>query len=67
MLTGMVNFAVFAAFRWCASGILLANPEFKPCRAIWQRDIWRYGRQKWHDRGKKRQRMARSAATTARM
>src|SRR5689334_23646382 len=28
-LTGMVNIAVFAAFRWCVEGDLLSNPLFK--------------------------------------
>jgi len=52
MLTGMVNIAVFAAFWQCVGDDLLADAEFKPCRPMWQLDIWRYGRQKRHDRGK---------------
>ena len=60
MLTGMVNIAVFAAFRWCDDDVLLPNAAFKPVCAIWQRDIWRSGWQK-------RQETARFAANTARV
>jgi len=42
----MVNIAVFAAFHDVIGIFLLSNPEFKPVCAIWQLDIWRYGRQK---------------------
>jgi len=44
MLTGMVNIAVFAAFR-CVIGIVLPlGAEFKPICAIRQLAVWRYGR-----------------------
>jgi hypothetical protein len=59
MLTGMVNIAVFAAFWPCVRGILLADAEFKPCGANWQRDVARSGRQKWQE-------VAREMAKTAR-
>jgi hypothetical protein len=37
-------------------GVLLSNAAFKPVCAIWQRDVSRYGWQKWQGRGKERQR-----------
>src|SRR5690348_12587419 len=54
-LTGMVNFAVFAAFALCVGGVLLSNAEFKGSCGLRQLDVWCYGWQRWHDRGKKRQ------------
>jgi len=56
MLTGMVNIAVFAAFACCITGDLLSNRQFKAVCAASERDVSRYGRQRWQDRGKKRQR-----------
>ena len=55
MLTGIVNIAVFAAFRMCAGPPFALIAEFKPCCGDRQLDIARYGRQKRQDRGKKRQ------------
>jgi len=49
MLTRLVNIAVFAAFAFRAGGILLSKAGFKPCGAIRQLDISRYGWQKRHD------------------
>ena len=63
MLTGLVNIAVFAAFRFCVGRLLLSTAEFKPfcgphpldiLRYGWQRrqetaTIWQGGRQKRHD------------------
>src|SRR5690242_20656074 len=34
------------------STTLPSDAEFKPCRPTWQLDIWCYGRQKRHNRGK---------------
>ncbi|HST87584.1 MAG TPA: hypothetical protein VLJ14_04330, partial [Ktedonobacterales bacterium] len=66
MFSGVVNIAVFAAFR-CVIGIaLLSNAEFKPVCGPHQLDVSCYGWQRWHDRGKKRPDVARSAAKTAR-
>jgi len=67
MLTAMVNIAVFAAFSFRVGHVLLVDAAFKPVCAIRQRDSARSGWQTRHDRGKKRQEVARSAATTARM
>src|SRR5690348_15293559 len=66
MLTGMVNIAVFAAFRFCRTGVLLSNVEFKPVWRKWQLDIARYGWQKRQETATKWQRMARPMAKTAR-
>jgi hypothetical protein len=52
----MVNIAVFAAFAFRIGGVLRSNAAFKPVCGLWQRNIARHGRQKWQDRGKKRQR-----------
>jgi hypothetical protein len=52
MLTGMVNVAVFAAFRFMIGIISHENFEFKRVRGSRQRDSWRYGWQKRQDRGK---------------
>jgi hypothetical protein len=51
MLTGMVNIAVFAAFRFCCGYVLLSNAEFKPFSAPWELDVSHYGWQKRQDRG----------------
>ncbi len=48
----MVNIAVFAAFAFCDQRVLLSNAGFKPSCAIWQLDVWCYGRQKRQHRGK---------------
>ena len=70
-LTGMVNIAVFAAFRCVITVVLRSNAEFKPICAPHELDVLRYGWQKRQDRGKKWQRcgndVARSAAKTARV
>src|SRR6185437_8666066 len=62
MLTGMVNIAVFAAFRIRSGRRSIAITEFKPICAIWQLDISRYGWQKrqgcgngWHGGRQERQ------------
>ena len=55
-LTGMVNIAVFAAFRCVIRYVLLSNAAFKPVCGPRQLDVWCYGWQKRHDRGKKWQR-----------
>ncbi len=52
MLTGVVNIAVFAAFRCVITVVLLSNAAFKPVCGPHALDIWCYGRQKRHDRGK---------------
>jgi len=39
-------------FHIVISGIRLSIPAFKGVCAIWQLDVWCYGRQKRHDRGK---------------
>jgi hypothetical protein len=63
----MVNIAVFAAFQFRVGDDLRSNAAFKPVCRQEERDIARSGWQKWQDRGKKWQRMARWAAKTARM
>ncbi len=65
-LTGQVNIAVFAAFQIVCEGGIGARREFKPYRAAWQLDVSCYGWQKRHDLATMWQRMARSAAKTAR-
>src|SRR6185312_17572578 len=65
MLTGMVNIAVFAAFRRVICRVLLPNAEFKlVCRPV-ELDMSRYGRQRWQETATKWQRMARWAAKMA--
>jgi len=46
MLTGMVNIAVFAAFRWCAEGWMEPRAEFKACAVGRRLDIARCGWQR---------------------
>src|SRR5690348_233212 len=46
MLTGMVNIAVFAAFRFCVGGGLRSDAEFKRVCRDCQLDVWCYGWQK---------------------
>ena len=49
MLTGMVNIAVFAAFRFAIGIIPYTNAEFKRIRGSRQLDFARSERQKRHD------------------
>jgi hypothetical protein len=65
MLTGAVNIAVFAVFHLRFDLQSVSTAAFKPCGAIWQRDISRYGWQKRQDRGKKRQRCGNDVAMPA--
>jgi hypothetical protein len=51
----MVNIAVFATFHSVIRAGCRTDAGFKPCDAIRQRDVARYGWQKRQDRGKKRQ------------
>src|SRR5689334_15596042 len=53
MLTGAVNIAVFAAFCCVIGGVLLSDAEFKRVCGLRELDVWCYGWQKRHDRGKK--------------
>src|SRR5690348_945721 len=46
MLTGMVNIAVFAAFRCVITVVLRSNAEFKPVCRERPLDVSRYGWQK---------------------
>ena len=55
MLTGGVNIAVFATFHTCVRRAGGPNAAFKPICRLHELDVSRYGRQRWHDRGKKRQ------------
>ncbi len=52
----MVNIAVFATFHIVIESILRVKAGFKPVCRLSQLDTWRYGWQKWQDRGKKWQR-----------
>ena len=65
MLTGMVNIAVFAAFRMCAGPPFALIAEFKPVCGDRQLDIPRYRRQKWQDRGKNGKDVARGCCRFA--
>src|SRR5690242_18972613 len=67
MLTGMVNIAVFAAFRWCVGDTFRVSAEFKPICGLHELDVSRYGRQRRQETAMVWQWMARSAAKTARM
>ena len=64
MLTGGVNIAVFAAFRFCRRGVLLSNAEFKPFGGPRELDVLGYGWQKRQETATIWQRMAWWAATT---
>jgi hypothetical protein len=55
-LTCSVNIAVFAAFHIVIESILRVSAAFKPVCRFLPLDVSRYGWQKRHDRGKKRQR-----------
>jgi hypothetical protein len=49
MLTGVVNIAVFAVFQFCRGRRSGADAELKAVCGMWQRDISRYGRQRWQE------------------
>jgi hypothetical protein len=66
MLTIPVNIAVFAAFWPRVGGILLSNPQFKPLCRLSLLDVLGYGWQQRQETARMWQRMARSAAKTAR-
>src|SRR5690348_15529249 len=62
MLTGMVNIAVFAAFRCVIGSVLRSDAAFKRVCADRPLDVWRYGWQKRQETATMWQRMATWAA-----